>query len=134
MKAVTAQRREGRRTSGGVTYASRLGDGGRTARGGWEAPLDPHITQHVQQYLSIRTFYVTHTQAGNMLDMHTHTHTIMSREKDRGREREREQKQERAVSNYHAFSKSMNVSIKPITSASEHQVSGFMIIHRKQQI
>lgn len=79
MKAVTAQRREGRRTSGGVTYASRLGDGGRTARGGWEAPLDPHITQHVQQYLSIRTFYVTHTQAGNMLDMHTHTHSSSRR-------------------------------------------------------
>lgn len=90
--------RETKVRDGGVTYALRLGlvgDGGRTAGGGREAILDPYTTQHVQQYLSIRTFDVntkTHTQA-HMSDMHTHTHHKIRERREREREnrsRERE--------------------------------------------
>lgn len=88
--------REGRRRDGGVTYACRLGDGWRTAGGGWEAPLDPYTTQHVQQYLSIRTFHVnTHTHTHkqvNRLDMHTHH----SKQRERIEIEDREMKRERA--------------------------------------
>lgn len=69
---------------GGVTYALWFGldeDGGRAPRGGREAPLDPYTIQHVQQYLSIRTFVRNMQRAGGMI-RHADT-TTESREKTR---------------------------------------------------
>lgn len=74
------------------TYAWRfglVGDGGRTGRGGGEAPLDPYTTQHVQQYLSIRTFRfnknIKHTHTCTQMQLrHAHTHHKKQREETEG--------------------------------------------------